>query len=110
MISCIFTHITSFFTFCFRLATFIQSLGKQKANSNNINDISNNSDDYDRSITPSAVTLNGDFLSPSALSSIDNGRGHVAALRAAGVTHVSLGKLFSNGFTYMNMILHFLVY
>lgn len=41
---------------------------------------------------PSAVTLNGDFLSPSALSSIDNGRGHVAAIRAAGITHVSLGN------------------
>ena len=85
-------HKNVIFTIYFRLATFIQSLGKQKANSSNINDISNNSDDYDRSITPSAVTLNGDFLSPSALSSIDNGRGHVAALRAAGVTHVSLGK------------------
>ena len=85
-------HARAFFTFYFRLATFIQSLGKQKTNSNNINDISNNSDNYDRTITPSAVTLNGDFLSPSALSSIDNGRGHVAALRAAGVTHVSLGK------------------
>jgi len=41
---------------------------------------------------PAAVTLNGDFLSPSALSSIDNGRGHVAAIRAAGITHVSLGN------------------
>ncbi|KAK1742453.1 5'-nucleotidase family protein [Skeletonema marinoi] len=47
-----------------------------------------------RSLNPkaSAVTLNGDFLSPSALSSIDNGRGHVAAIRAAGITHVSLGN------------------
>ena len=47
-----------------------------------------------RSISPkpAAVTLNGDFLSPSALSSIDNGRGHVAAIRAAGITHVSLGN------------------
>lgn len=53
-----------------KLATFIRSL-KPKA---------------------SAVTLNGDFLSPSALSSIDNGRGHVAAIRAAGITHVSLGN------------------
>ncbi|KAL7506312.1 hypothetical protein ACHAXN_003616, partial [Cyclotella atomus] len=34
----------------------------------------------------------GDFSSPSALSSIDNGRGHVAVLRSAGVTHVSLGN------------------
>lgn len=41
---------------------------------------------------PSAVTLCGDFLSPSALTSVDNGRGHVAALRSAGITHVSLGN------------------
>ena len=41
---------------------------------------------------PSAVTLSGDFLSPSPLSSIDNGRGHVAAIRAAGITHVCLGN------------------
>ena len=38
------------------------------------------------------VTLAGDFLSPSPLSSIDFGRGHVATLRACGVTHVSLGN------------------
>ena len=38
------------------------------------------------------MTLNGDFLSASALSSIDNGRGHVAALRVSGITHVSLGN------------------
>ena len=44
------------------------------------------------SVKPSAVTLAGDFLSPSALSSIDNGRGHVAVLRSSGVTHVSLGN------------------
>ena len=49
----------------------------------------NNSKD---SVKPSAVTLAGDFLSPSALSSIDNGRGHVAVLRSSGVTHVSLGN------------------
>ena len=58
-----------------RLATFIQSFGQQNTN---------NSSDYDSTITPSAVTLNGDFLSPSSLSSIDNGRGHVAAIRATG--------------------------
>ena len=43
-------------------------------------------------VKPSAVTLCGDFLSPSALSSIDNGRGHVAILRSAGITHVCLGN------------------
>ncbi len=47
---------------------------------------------YDKRIKPSAVTLNGDFISPSPLSSIDNGRGHVAAIRAAGITHVCLGN------------------
>jgi 5'-nucleotidase len=41
---------------------------------------------------PSAVVLAGDFLSPSALSSIDGGRGMVATLRATGMTHVSLGN------------------
>lgn len=54
-----------------KLATFIRSIKNPK---------------------PSAITLNGDFLSPSALSSIDGGRGHVAAIRAAGITHVSLGN------------------
>jgi len=68
----------------YRLATFLQSLGKQ--NTNTINK------QYDTTIPPSAVTLNGDFLSPSSLSSIDNGRGHVAAIRAAGITHVSIGN------------------
>lgn len=41
---------------------------------------------------PSAVTVAGDFLSPSTLSSIDGGRGMVATLRATGVTHVSFGN------------------
>lgn len=41
---------------------------------------------------PSAVVLAGDFLSPSTLSSIDGGRGMVSTLRAAGVTHASLGN------------------
>ena len=66
------------------MATFVQSLGKQNANTNQQR--------YDTTIPPSAVTLNGDFLSPSSLSSIDNGRGHVAAVRAAGITHVSIGN------------------
>jgi len=44
------------------------------------------------SYKPSAVTLAGDFLSPSTLSSVDGGRGMVATLRATGMTHVSLGN------------------
>lgn len=44
------------------------------------------------SYKPSAVTLAGDFLSPSTLSSVDGGRGMVATLRATGLTHVSLGN------------------
>ena len=43
-------------------------------------------------VKPSAVTVAGDFLSPSTLSSIDGGRGMVATLRATGVTHVSFGN------------------
>jgi len=46
----------------------------------------------DRSIRPSAVCICGDFISPSTLSSIDAGRGHVATLRATGITHASLGN------------------
>lgn len=38
------------------------------------------------------VTLAGDFLSPSLLSSLDAGRGMVDCLNALGVTHVSLGN------------------
>jgi len=68
----------------YRLATFLQSLGKQNTNTINKH--------YDTTVAPSAVTLNGDFLSPSSLSSIDNGRGHVAAVRSAGITHVSIGN------------------
>lgn len=41
---------------------------------------------------PSAVIIAGDFISPSTLSSIDSGRGMVASLRAAGVTHAILGN------------------
>lgn len=39
-----------------------------------------------------SVVLAGDFLSPSTLSSIDQGRGMVATLRAVGMTHASLGN------------------
>lgn len=38
------------------------------------------------------VTLAGDFLSPSILSSLDAGRGMVDALNALGVTHVTFGN------------------
>lgn len=38
------------------------------------------------------VTLAGDFLSPSILSSLDSGRGMVDALNALGVTHVTFGN------------------
>jgi 2',3'-cyclic-nucleotide 2'-phosphodiesterase (5'-nucleotidase family) len=38
------------------------------------------------------VTLAGDFLAPSVLSSLDNGRGMVACLNAIGVTHVTFGN------------------
>jgi len=67
-----------------KLATFVQSLGKQNVETKHHR--------YDTTIPPSAVTLNGDFLSPSSLSSIDNGRGHVAAIRSSGITHVSIGN------------------
>ena len=49
----------------FRLATFIRTLGSKE-----INGASYSSNrEFDDSISPSAVTLNGDFLSPSSLSS-----------------------------------------
>jgi len=38
------------------------------------------------------VTLAGDFLAPSLLSSLDQGRGMVEVLNAIGVTHVTLGN------------------
>ena len=38
------------------------------------------------------VALPGDFLAPSVLSSLDNGRGMVACLNAVGVTHVTFGN------------------
>jgi 2',3'-cyclic-nucleotide 2'-phosphodiesterase (5'-nucleotidase family) len=38
------------------------------------------------------VTLPGDFLSPSVLSSLDAGRGMVECLNAVGVTHVTFGN------------------
>lgn len=73
-----------------RLATLIRSLGPKPRDDND--DETSRTSEYDDTIPPSAVTLNGDFLYPSALSSIDDGRGHVAALRAAGITHVCLGN------------------
>lgn len=47
-----------------------------------------------KTLTPAAtaVLLAGDFLSPSTLSSIDGGRGMIATLRAAGLTHACLGN------------------
>eukprot|EP00527_Entomoneis_sp_CCMP2396_P007736 CAMPEP_0198141438 /NCGR_PEP_ID=MMETSP1443-20131203/4434_1 /TAXON_ID=186043 /ORGANISM="Entomoneis sp., Strain CCMP2396" /LENGTH=616 /DNA_ID=CAMNT_0043804187 /DNA_START=58 /DNA_END=1908 /DNA_ORIENTATION=+ len=41
---------------------------------------------------PDVVCLTGDFLSPSPLSALDKGKGAVAALRAVGITHLSLGN------------------
>ena len=41
---------------------------------------------------PQAVTLCGDFISPSPLSSIDSGVGNIATIRASGVTHACLGN------------------
>lgn len=38
------------------------------------------------------VTVAGDFLAPSLLSSLDHGRGMVAMLNALGVTHVTFGN------------------
>jgi 2',3'-cyclic-nucleotide 2'-phosphodiesterase (5'-nucleotidase family) len=38
------------------------------------------------------VAVPGDFLAPSVLSSLDNGRGMVACLNALGVTHVTFGN------------------
>ncbi len=38
------------------------------------------------------MTLAGDFLAPSVLSSLDDGRGMVACLNAIGVTHVTFGN------------------
>lgn len=75
-----------------RLATFIRSLGIKEATENAYPTNRN----FDDTIQPSAITLNGDFLSPSSLSSVDNGRGHVAAIRAAGITHVCLGNHEAN--------------
>src|ERR1700733_7239261 len=39
-----------------------------------------------------AGVLAGDFLAPSLLSSLDNGRGMVDCLNAVGVTHAILGN------------------
>lgn len=38
------------------------------------------------------VTLAGDFLAPSVLSSLDDGRGMIECLNAVGVTHVTFGN------------------
>jgi 5'-nucleotidase len=89
-----------------RLATFLRSLGSQKdSQCNRPHDIDDNSDGrlhdvgingehrfFDPSIRPSAVTLAGDFVAASTLSSVDGGRGHVASVRSCGVTHVCLGN------------------
>ncbi len=84
-----FTYYSFHFVPPHRLATLIRSMGPKKTKG----DASTSANsDYDDTIKPSAITLNGDFLYPSTLSSIDNGRGHVAALRATGITHVCLGN------------------
>lgn len=57
-----------------RLATLIAELGR--------------TDPVDRTL----VTLAGDFLAPSLLSSLDQGAGMVAVLDAIGVTHVTFGN------------------
>jgi 2',3'-cyclic-nucleotide 2'-phosphodiesterase (5'-nucleotidase family) len=61
-------------------------------NESNNNCNTNGEHRFDPSIRPSAVTLNGDFVAASTLSSIDGGRGHVASVRSCGVTHVCLGN------------------
>lgn len=66
-----------------KLATFLSTLGR---------DASSSAGAFDGSILPSAVCICGDFISPSTLSSMDGGRGHVATLRQAGITHASLGN------------------
>ena len=38
------------------------------------------------------VTLAGDFVAPSILSSLDSGRGMVECMNAVGVTHVTFGN------------------
>ncbi len=57
-----------------RLATLIAELGR--------------TDPVDRTL----VTLAGDFLAPSLLSSLDQGAGMVEVLNAIGVTHVTFGN------------------
>ena len=41
---------------------------------------------------PHLLTLNGDFLSPSLLSSLDLGAAAVRVMNAVGVTHACLGN------------------
>ena len=43
-------------------------------------------------LSPSAVVLAGDFLSPGELSAVDGGRGMVQALKLSGITHACLGN------------------
>lgn len=50
---------------------------------------------HHRAIDPAdltLVTLAGDFVAPSVLSSLDNGRGMVDCLNSVGVTHLILGN------------------
>ena len=81
-----------------KLATFLSTLGGDQNSSTHdsrnpkANNTSTTSASLDRSIRPSAACICGDFISPSTLSSMDGGRGHVATLRAAGLTHASLGN------------------
>ena len=68
-----------------KLATFLTALGPNAVSATSASS-------FDRSIRPSAVCICGDFVSPSTLSSMDGGKGHVQTLRAAGITHASLGN------------------
>jgi 2',3'-cyclic-nucleotide 2'-phosphodiesterase (5'-nucleotidase family) len=83
----LFSSIAFDLSHSYRLATFLRSLGPP-TNNVKIND----DHPYDKTITPSAVTLVGDFVAASTLSSVDGGRGHIASFRACGVTHASLGN------------------
>jgi 5'-nucleotidase len=74
-----------------KLATFLSTLGPNAAAAATAPPHANSSP-LDRSIRPSAVCICGDFVSPSTLSSMDGGKGHVQTLRAAGITHASLGN------------------
>ncbi|KAL3793536.1 hypothetical protein HJC23_007276 [Cyclotella cryptica] len=45
---------------------------------------------------PHMVVTTPEFLSPLVLTSVDNGRGYVAVLRSAGITHVSHANNVAN--------------